>query len=200
MLFLNQFREELTKGIIRENPTLKLVIGMCPSLAISTSVVNGIGMGLAATFVLLGSNVIVSLFRNLIPAKIRLPIFIGIISTFVTITDLSIEAYFPSLHKSLGIFIPLIVVNCIILARAEAFASKNSVAFSFADGMGMGIGFSLALIIISAIREALGNGTLFGHPIFNGNYEPAIIMVLAPGAFLVMGVLIGLLNFLGRRR
>jgi len=195
-----RFADEIFKGISRENPTFRLVLGMCPSLAISTSVINAVGMGLAATFVLLGSNIMVSLIRNFTPSKVRIPVFIIIISTFVTIADLSLEAFTPDLHKALGIFIPLIVVNCIILARAEAFASREPVLYSIADALGMGAGFTLALMLIASIREALGNGTILGLPVFGANYDPAVVMILAPGAFLTIGLLIGLMNHLGRKR
>jgi electron transport complex protein RnfE len=194
-----RFGDEIFKGITRENPTFRLVLGMCPSLAISTSVINAVGMGLAATFVLLGSNIMVSLIRNFTPAKVRIPVFIIIISTFVTIADLCLEAFTPDLHKALGIFIPLIVVNCIILARAEAFASREPVLYSIADALGMGAGFTLALSLIASIREALGNGTILGMPVFGANYDPAVVMILAPGAFLTIGLLIGLMNHLGRK-
>jgi electron transport complex protein RnfE len=200
MAVLQRVQQDFFKGIWRENPTFRIVLGLCPPLAISTSVRNGIGMGLAATFVLLGSNLLVSLIRNVTPSKIRLPVFIIIISTFVTIVDLFTEAYTPDLHKALGIFIPLIVVNCIILARAEAFASREPVLYSIADALGMGAGFTLALTIISGIREAIGNGTLLGVPIFGPNYEPAITLVLAPGAFLTLGLLIGVVNYISRKR
>jgi electron transport complex protein RnfE len=194
-----RFGDEIFKGISRENPTFRLVLGMCPSLAISTSVVNAVGMGVAATFVLLGSNIMVSLIRNFTPAKVRIPVFIIIISTFVTIADLSLEAFTPDLHKALGIFIPLIVVNCIILARAEAFASREPVLYSIADALGMGAGFTLALTLIASIREALGNGTILGYPVFGVHFDPAVVMILAPGAFLTIGLLIGLMNHLGRK-
>ena len=194
-----RFGDEIFKGISRENPTFRLVLGMCPSLAISTSVVNAVGMGVAATFVLLGSNIMVSLIRNFTPAKVRIPVFIIIISTFVTIADLSLEAFTPDLHKALGIFIPLIVVNCIILARAEAFASREPVLYSIADALGMGAGFTLALTLIASIREALGNGTVLGYPVFGAQFDPAVVMILAPGAFLTIGLLIGLMNHLGRK-
>ena len=194
-----RFGDEIFKGISRENPTFRLVLGMCPSLAISTSVVNAVGMGVAATFVLLGSNIMVSLIRNFTPAKVRIPVFIIIISTFVTIADLSLEAFTPDLHKALGIFIPLIVVNCIILARAEAFASREPVLYSIADALGMGAGFTLALTLIASIREALGNGTVLGYPVFGVHFDPAVVMILAPGAFLTIGLLIGLMNHLGRK-
>jgi electron transport complex protein RnfE len=194
--FLNEF----LKGIWKENPTFRIVLGICPTLAVSTKVSNGVGMGLAATFVLLGSNVIISLIRNVIPDKVRIPAFIVVISTFVTIVDLFMAAYTPALHERLGIFIPLIVVNCIILGRAEAFASKSTVVMSIADALGMGAGFTLALTLISGIRELLGGGTLLGVPVFPAAYSPAVIMILPPGAFLTIGVLLGLFNYLSNRR
>jgi len=186
---------EFKKGIILENPTLGLLLGLCPALAVSSSLKNGIGMGVASTFVLIGSNLIISMMRKQIPSKIRIPCYIVVIATFVTIVELLLKAYLPALSESLGIFVPLIVVNCIILARAEVFASKNTVLRSLFDALGMGCGFTLALVIISAIREVFGAGTLLGFQIFPG-LEPAIIMVLAPGALLTMGLLIGLLNWI----
>ena len=186
---------EFKKGIIFENPTLALLLGLCPALAVSTSIENGFGMGCAATFVLLGSNIIISLIRNLIPSKIRIPCFIVIIATFVTIVELLLKAYIPALSRSLGIFVPLIVVNCIILGRAEAFASKNSVLRSIFDALGMGLGFTLVLIIVSAIREIFGAGTIMGMPLIKG-FQPAIIMILAPGALLTLGLLIGFTNLI----
>ena len=196
MGFLNEF----LKGVWKENPTFRIVLGICPTLAVSTKVSNGVGMGLAATFVLLGSNVIISLIRNVIPDKVRIPAFIVVISTFVTIVDLFMAAYTPALHERLGIFIPLIVVNCIILGRAEAFASKSTVVMSMADALGMGAGFTLALTLISGIRELLGSGTLLGILVFPAAYSPAVIMILPPGAFLTIGVLLGLFNYLSNRR
>ncbi|MFH1782158.1 MAG: electron transport complex subunit E [Candidatus Omnitrophota bacterium] len=190
---------EFMKGITKENPTFRLALGLCPTLAVSTSVVNGIGMGIAATFVLLGSNVIVSLIRNLIPSKIRIPCFIVIIATFVTIVELTMKAYFPELSKSLGIFVPLIVVNCIVLGRAEAFASRYGVVRSIVDALGMGAGFTLALVFISAIREALGNGTLLGL-LITEKFDPSLLFILAPGALLVIGILIGVVNYLTEKR
>jgi len=184
----------LTNGVIKENPTLRLVLGTCPTLAVTTSAINGIGMGLAATVVLLGSNIVISLTRKLIPDKVRIPAFITIIAGFVTIVQFLLKAYVPSLDKALGIFIPLIVVNCIILARAEMFASKNSVALSALDAIGMGIGFTLALVVIGSIREFLGNGTIFGAKLTADLFSPAVIMILPPGGFLVYGIVIGLLN------
>ena len=184
---------EFVKGLWRENPTFRIVLGLCPTLAVSTSVSNGIGMGVAATFVLLGSNIFVSLVRRLVPEKVRIPCYIVIIATFVTIADLFMKAYAPLLSRSLGMFVPLIVVNCIVLGRAEAFSSKEPPLRSIFDALGMGMGFTWALILISAIREALGNGTILGFPISRG-FEPPLFMILAPGALLTIGLLIGLIN------
>lgn len=192
---LNEFK----KGIFIENPTFAILLGLCPTLAVSTSISNGFGMGLAATFVLLGSNIIISSMRRLVPPAIRIPCFIVVIATFVTIVELSLKAYFPVLDKSLGIFVPLIVVNCIIMGRAEAFASKNTLLRSILDALGMGTGFTLALVLISAIREGLGAGTILGFP-WLGHFKPAIIMILAPGALLTLGLLIGFSNWLRERR
>lgn len=189
---------EFKKGIHLENPTFALLLGLCPTLAVSNSVNNGLGMGIAATFVLLGSNVIVSSIRKAIPAKIRIPCYIVVIATFVTIVELLLKAYFPVLDKSLGIFVPLIVVNCIILGRAEAFASKNNVLYSAFDALGMGAGFTLALLLISSIREFLGAGTILGIQLIP-HFQPAIIMILAPGALLTLGLLIGLNNWLKQK-
>jgi len=190
---------EFTKGIIKENPTFVLVLGLCPTLAVSVSIANGIGMGIAATFVLLGSSIIVSLVRDFIPDKIRIPCYIVIIATFVTIAELCMKAYSPVLDRALGIYVPLIVVNCIVLGRAEAFACKNSLASSFFDGLGMGLGFTLALILISAIREFLGTGQLLGHTIIKG-FEPVFVLGMPSGALLVIGLLLGFFNFLKNRK
>ncbi|MFH1414399.1 MAG: electron transport complex subunit RsxE [Candidatus Omnitrophota bacterium] len=187
--------KELTKGISKENPTLGLVLGLCPALAVSTSVSNAVGMGIAATFVLLGSNTIISGIRRLIPERIRLPAFIVIIATFVTICELVMKAYFPVLDANLGIFVPLIVVNCIILGRAEAFASKNPILPSIFDAIGMGIGFTLALISVALVREILGAGSIAGFKLTD-NFEPVAMMILAPGALLTLGLLIALTNLL----
>ena len=181
-------------GVIIENPTFRLVLGACPTLAVTTSAINGIGMGAAATFVLIGSNVVVSLLRKFIPNNVRIPAFIVIICTFVTMVQLFMQAYLPSLYESLGIFIPLIVVNYIILARAEAFASKNPVLASAVDGLGMGVGFTLALTLIGMIRELIGSGTLFGFKIMGAGYEPMLLFVLASGGFLTFGILLGVIN------
>jgi len=192
-------KQDFTRGIFLENPTFRLILGMCPTLAVSTSLVNAIGMGAATTFVLLGSNILVSLFRKLIPSNIRIPAFIVIIATFVTIVELIMQAYFPALSKSLGIFIPLIVVNCIILGRAEAFASKNPVFPSILDALGMGIGFTGALALLGSIREILGAGTILGHNIFGAGFNPVAIMILPPGAFIALGLLLGLFNSLSKK-
>ena len=185
---------EFVKGLWRENPTFRIVLGLCPTLAVSTSVSNGIGMGVAATFVLVGSNIFVSMVRNIVPEKVRIPCFIVIIATFVTIADLSMKAYAPLLSRSLGMFVPLIVVNCIVLGRAEAFSSKEPVLKSILDALGMGIGFTWALVVISAIRESLGSGTILGHTI-STSFEPPLFMILAPGALLTIGLLIGVINY-----
>lgn len=193
-------KQDFTRGIFAENPTFRLILGMCPTLAVSTSLVNAIGMGAATTFVLLGSNILVSLFRKLIPSNIRIPAFIVIIATFVTIVELIMQAYFPALNKALGIFIPLIVVNCIILGRAEAFASKNTVFPSILDALGMGIGFTGALALLGAIREILGAGTIWGHSLLGAGFNPVIIMILPPGAFIALGLLLGFFNSLTKKR
>jgi len=186
---------EFIKGLWRENPTFRMMLGLCPTLAVSTSVSNGLGMGIAATFVLTGSSLMVSLVRKVIPDKVRIPCFIVIIATFVTITDLFIKAFTPALGRSLGIYIPLIVVNCIVLGRAEAFASKRGPFESMIDAIGMGIGFTLALMLISAIREAAGSGSIAGI-YFSKSFEAPLFMVLAPGALLTIGVLIGFMNYI----
>ena len=189
---------EFTKGITLENPTFCLILGLCPTLAVSTSLINAVGMGVATTFVLVGSNVIVSTVRNIIPDKIRLPAFIVIIATFVTISEMVMQAYLPELNEALGIFVPLIVVNCIILGRAEAFASKNPVIPSLFDGLGMGIGFTLGLSAIALVREVLGAGSIFGIKLLT-NIEPITMMILSPGALLTLGLLIAFVNLLRRR-
>ncbi len=186
-------------GIITENPTFRLVLGMCPTLAVSTAAINGIGMGAAATFVLIGSNVVISLLRNFIPDKVRIPAFIVVICTFVTIVQMLMQAFMHSLYESLGMFIPLIVVNCIILARAEAFASKNGVLASAVDGLGMGLGFTLAITLISCIREFIGNGTIFGLNILGAGYNPMLIMIMPAGGFLTLGIILGIINALTTR-
>ncbi len=198
--------KEFVKGIIKENPVLVLALGLCPTLAVTSTAYNGIGMGVAVIFVLTMSNIIVSLIKKTVPSKIRIPIFITVIATFVTIVKLVMAAYTPALSKQLGIFIPLIVVNCIILGRAEAFASKNGVLASALDGLGMGIGFTLVLFVMGAIREILGSGTLtLGFPllanpftinVLGGGYNPALLMILPPGGFLTLGILMWLKQLL----
>lgn len=183
----------LTNGLFRENPTFVLLLGMCPTLGVTTSAINGMGMGLATAFVLVMSNLVISLVTNLIPDKIRIPSFIVIIAAFVTIVDMCMAAYLPSLHSALGLFIPLIVVNCIVLGRAEAFASKNKAVPSILDGLGMGLGFTLSLTLLGAIREFLGSGKIFNLTVYNENYG-MLIFVLAPGAFIALGYLIALVN------
>jgi Na+-translocating ferredoxin:NAD+ oxidoreductase subunit E len=183
----------LLNGLMKENPVFVLLLGMCPTLGVSSSAINGIGMGLATTFVLVMSNVMVSLVAGFIPDKVRIPSYVVIIATFVTIVQLSMQAYLPGLYASLGLFIPLIVVNCIVLGRAEAFASKNSVFSAMLDGLGMGLGFTFALTLLGSIREFLGTGSIFGMNIYPEDFG-SLIFVLAPGAFIVLGYLIAVIN------
>jgi len=184
--------KNFTKGFFKENPILVLILGACPTLATTSSSMNGMGMGIATTLVLVGSNVVISLLSDLIPDKVRIPAFVVIIASFVTIVDLLMQAYVPGLYEKLGIFIPLIVVNCIVLGRAEAYASKNSVFSSFIDGLGMGLGFTMALGILGAIREILGSGSVFGYKFIPG--DGILAFILAPGAFIALGYLIALIN------
>lgn len=186
--------DRLKTGIIKENPIFMQVIGMCPTLAVTSSAMNGAGMGLASTAVLIGSNVVISLLRKVIPKEIRIPAFIVIIATFVTILQFLLKGFAPALDAQLGIFIPLIVVNCLILGRAEAYASKNNVFNSIFDAIGMGLGFTGALTLLGAIRELFGNGTVFGIAIMPASYQPALIMILAPGAFITLGILMAVFN------
>lgn len=190
----------LTNGIIKENPVLRLVLGTCPTLAVTTAAINGIGMGLAATVVLVCSNVAISLLRNIIPDKVRIPAFITIIAGFVSVVQMLVKAFLPSIDKALGIFLPLIVVNCIILARAEMFASKNPVLPSALDGLGMGIGFTATLTLMGAIRELLGAGTLFSLPITAKLIDPMIIFLLPPGGFFVFGILVAVSNAIAKKQ
>jgi electron transport complex protein RnfE len=185
----------LTNGLLKENPTFVLVLGTCPTLAVTTAAINGIGMGAATTFVLVCSNLIISLLKNLIPNKVRIAAFIVVIATFVTIVDLVMKAYTPDLYKALGIFIPLIVVNCIILGRAEAFAQKYSIGASVLDGLGMGIGFTLAITLLASVREILGNGSIFNIRLISENAATILVFILPPGAFVTYGLLIAMLNF-----
>jgi electron transport complex protein RnfE len=192
---MNQL-QNFTKGFIKENPVFILLLGLCPTLGVTTSAINGLGMGLATTFVLVMSNLVVSLVRNVIPDKVRIPAFIVIIASFVTIVELVMQAYTPDLFESLGLFIPLIVVNCIVLGRAEAFASKNTPWSSIVDGMGMGFGFAFALTLLGGAREILGSGAVFGFKFIEADLM--LVFVLAPGAFIVLGYLIALINKLNK--
>ncbi|HPM78317.1 MAG TPA: electron transport complex subunit E [bacterium] len=199
------YAAEFTKGIIKENPVFRIVLGMCPTLAVTTSAENGIGMGLAVLFVLTCSNAMISLIRNIVPDKVRIPAFIVVIATFVTVVDLTMNAFFHPLHKALGLFIPLIVVNCIILGRAEAFANRNPVFVSTLDGLGMGLGFTLSLFVLGSIRELLGNGTILGVNILGAalsaagmTFSPMIVMILPPGAFIALGLILGAINRMRR--
>ena len=189
----NKALNTVLNGILRENPVFALVLGMCPTLATTTSAINGMSMGLATTFVLICSNVVISLLKNLIPDKVRIPAFIVVIATFVTMVQLLMQAYLPAIFEVLGLFIPLIVVNCIVLGRAEAFAAKNTVGLSALDGLGMGLGFTLALTLIGAVRELLGTGCVFGLNLYSETYG-MLIFVLAPGAFIVLGYLMALVQ------
>lgn len=190
---------DLVNGIWKENPIFRIVLGMCSTLAITTEAKNAIGMGVAVTFVLVCSNILISALRKVIPDKVRLACYIVVVATFVTIVDLVMAGFFFEIHKSMGIFIPLIVVNCIILGRAEAFASKNPVLNSMMDGIGMGIGYTMALLIVGCIRELLGNGSLFGLSILGSRYIPFLLAILPPGAFIVLGLLLGLMNKINQK-
>jgi electron transport complex protein RnfE len=196
---MNNSFKELIKGLIHENPTFVLMLGLCPTLAVSVSLINGLGMGVAATFVIIFSNILIAVLKDVIPDKVRIPCYIVVIATFVTITELVMKAYFPPLNRALGIYVPLIVVNCIVLGRAEAFASKNKILNSLMDGIGMGIGFTLALLLISGIRELLGTGKLFGYNVFN-NFEPVLVIAMPSGALLVIGLLLGFFNLLKEKK
>ncbi|MEG2353095.1 MAG: electron transport complex subunit E [Clostridium sp.] len=191
---MSNFSERLKVGIILENPVFVQVLAMCPVLGVTSSVSNAIGMGLATTSVLIGSNAVISLLRKIIPEKIRIPAYIVVIASFVTLIKFILQGYIPELYKSLGLFIPLIVVNCIILGRAEAYASKNSVINSIFDAIGMGLGFTLALTVLASFRELLGAGTILGFQVMPSFYEPAIIMTLAPGAFITLGLILASIN------
>jgi len=187
--------KQLRNGILDENPVLVQVLGMCPTLAVTSSATNGMGMGLATTSVLIFSNLVIALLRNIIPSKVRIPAFIVVIATFVTMVDMLLESYIPTLYDSLGLFIPLIVVNCVVLGRAEAFASKNNPIIAAVDGLGMGLGFTLSLTVLGAVRELFGAGSIFGLQLFNEYwYQPITIFVLAPGAFIVLGFIFAAFN------
>lgn len=195
---MNKKIQVFLNGIINENPTLVLLLGMCPTLGTTSSATNGMGMGLATTFVLLCSNIVISLIKNLIPDTVRIPGYIVVIATFTTVVQMLLEAYVPPLYASLGIFLPLIVVNCIVLGRAESFAAKNGVLDSAFDGLGMGLGFTISLTLIGMVRELLGSGKIFGMEAIPSNYG-ALVFILAPGAFIVLGFIIGIKNSIDRR-
>lgn len=192
----NKALDNLTRGIIKENPVLVMMLGMCPTLGVTTSGINGLGMGLATMFVLMFSNMAISLVKNIIPNIVRIPVFIVIIASFVTVLEMLMQAYTPSLYDALGIYIPLIVVNCIILGRAEAFASKNTVFNSLLDAIGMGIGFTLALVLLGSVREFLGNGSLFGYNILPEDMSKMLLFIMPPGAFMALGAIIATVNHL----
>ena len=196
---MNKYTERLLNGLIKENPTFVLMLGMCPTLAVTTSAMNGIGMGLSTTVVLVLSNMLISMLRKIIPDSVRMPAFIVVVASFVTIVQFLLEGFVPSLYDSLGLYIPLIVVNCIILGRAESFASKNPVIDSIFDGIGMGLGFTVGLTSIGIVREILGAGTIFGFHVLPTSYEPITIFILAPGAFFVLAILTALQNYVKTR-
>ena len=191
---MNEYKERILNGIIKENPTFILILGMCPTLAVTTSAINGIGMGLSTTAVLIFSNLLISLLRNIIPDKVRIPAYIVVIASLVTVVELVLKAYIPALYSALGLYIPLIVVNCIILGRAEAYASKSSPLLAVFDGIGMGLGFTIALTLIGMLRELIGAGSFFGMNIMPSAYQPVAIFVKAPGAFIVLGGIIAVMN------
>lgn len=195
---INVLFSDFIKGLWQQNPIFRLLIGMCPTLAVTSQVKNGLAMGLATTFTLLASSTIISIFRNFIPKEVRIPSYIVIIATFVTIVSLFLKANFPEISKELGPYVPLIIVNCLILGRQEAFASKNPIHRAIADALGMGIGFTLSLIVLASVREVLGMGTLLGHQVIFGNFRPWIIMLTPPGAFLTLGLLLGLVNIINK--
>ena len=192
--------KEFTKGFIKENPVFVLLLGMCPTLGVTGSAINGMGMGLASTAVLISSNIVIAILKNFIPDKVRIPAFIVVIASFVTIVDLSMEAYLPDLYSQLGLFIPLIVVNCLILGRAEAFASKNGVLISAIDGIGMGLGFTFALTLLGAVREILGAGSVFGFKFIPETADGMLLFIMPPGAFIALGFLIAFVNVLTRKK
>lgn len=197
---MNRFTKIAKNGLFAENPTFVQLIGMCPTLATTTSVKNALGMGIASTFVLIGSNMAISLLRKFIPSKVRIASYIVVIAAFVTVIEMLLKAFLPSISNSLGMFIPLIVVNCIILARAESFASKNGVLESMADGLFMGLGFTMALSLLGAVREILGNGTIFDLPLFGNGFKPAIMFILQPGAFITLGTILAVKNAITLKR
>ena len=196
----NGYKDMLTRGLIKENPVFVLLLGLCPTLGTSTSAINGMAMGLATTAVLVFSNMLISAVKNIIPDKVRIPAYIMIIATLVTIVEMFMKAYLPALYAVLGLFIPLIVVNCIVLGRAESFASKNAIIPSILDGIGSGLGFTLALTVLGSIREVLGNGSLFDVVIMPASFTPALIFILAPGAFITIGFIIATQNYLNAKK
>ncbi len=196
---MKQLVADFKNGLWEENPIFRLVIGMCPTLAVTNTVVNGLSMGLATSFVLISSEIVISLIKKLIPNNVRIPSYILVIATFVTFTDYFLKAFFPDIAASLSLFIPLIVVNCIILGRNEAFASRNPTHRAIADALGMGLGFTWMLVLLSAVREFLGMGSLFGMQILTSSYEPMVLMILPAGAFISLGVLVGILNFISKK-
>ena len=201
----NPYLQDFTRGIVKENPVFRLLLGMCPVLGVTAFIINGLGMGLAATAVLIASNLVISMLRNYIPPQVRIPCFIVVIATFVTIIEMVLQAFQPVLYEALGVFVPLIVVNCIILGRAEAFASKKPVLRSLADGIGIGIGFTLALLILSSVREIIGHGTILGPDpesaihLFGANFEPMVLFAQPAGAFIALGLLLGIVNVIFKR-
>jgi electron transport complex protein RnfE len=193
-------KNEFVRGFIKENAVFVLLLGMCPTLAVTGSAINGLGMGVASTAVLLGSNVVISLLKNLIPDKVRIPVFIVVIASFVTMIDLTMNAYTPDLHEQLGIFIPLIVVNCLILGRAEAFASRSKLSASLVDGLVMGLGFTFALVLLGSVREVLGEGAIFGYKFVAEDASTILLFILQPGAFIALGFLIAIVNKLTKKK
>lgn len=189
----------ITKGIIKENPTFALILGMCPTIGVTSSAINGMGMGVATMVVLIMSNMAISMIKNIVPAKVRIPAFIVVIASFVTVIEMLMKAYVPALYASLGVFIPLIVVNCVILGRAEAFASKNGIFASALDGIGVGLGFTCSLTVIGMVRELLGSGAIFGMPLVEGEGLMPLVFILAPGGFIVLGYLMVMFNKLAKR-
>lgn len=196
---MNKLSSTFLNGLLKENPTFVLMLGMCPTLAVTTGVINGIGMGLSTTVVLICSNIVIAMLRKFIPNKIRIASYIVIVAGFVTIVEMLLKAYLPDLSKSLGIYIPLIVVNCIILGRAEAFASKNNVLLSALDGIGMGLGFTCSLTLIASVREILGAGTFAGISLFGESFQPLTVMILPPGAFLTLGILLAVITAISKK-
>ncbi|NLC11130.1 MAG: electron transport complex subunit E [Firmicutes bacterium] len=196
---MSNFGQHLTRGILHDNPVFRLVLGMCPTLAITVLAVNALGMGLSVIVVLVCSNVVISLLREVIPSKVRIPAYIIIIATFVTLVDMLLNAFSPDLHRALGIFIPLIVVNCIILGRAEAFARKHPVLPSLADGLAIGVGYTLTLLVLATIREVFGSGTFFGLSLFGESFQPMLLLASPPGAFITLGLLMAAFNYLYKK-